>query len=172
MAILSDFNIICLNQEKPEFIEDNTIQYEVCNLNTDEIYHLISNHPPLYPQWDIFKSFKGIWYYIFPSTWREDTYTTSQDFFNYNFKNMDYSNIVNALKSRHDGMKWSKNRKEDIKKIIDFYLEKSPIKRIFIMCRIGIDKEAIVGTMTKREFFSKMNRGELRFNVAYIVKDN
>ena len=179
MAILADFNIICLNQEKPEFIEDNTIQYDVVNLNTDDIFFVgeewkrIDQLRILNGWGALFKIFKGIWYYIYPSSWKEVNYVPDKDFFDYRSQKNVYATIANVFKYKKDGLLWSKNRQEDIKKIINFYLDKSPIKRIFIMCKVqGNDHEAIVGTMTKREFFSKMNRGELRFNVAYIVKDN
>lgn len=45
------------------------------------------------------------------------------------------------------------NRQEDIEKLITFYLKESPIQRILVMGKIqGNDVEAVLGTMTKKNF--------------------
>lgn len=174
MAILADFNIVCLNQEKVKFMESDTIQYDFFDLNKNDspIPQSVDQQRIMDEWYTLFQLFKGIWYYIYPKAWVEHTNSEEEDFFDYRHKDKAYCENINVLKHKKDGMFSAPNRQKDIEKLITFYLNESPIKRILVMGKIQSNEaEAILGTMTKKEFLSKLKKGQLRFNVAYILKE-
>lgn len=174
MAILADFNIVCLNQKKAKFMESETIQYDFFDLNkNDSSVPQSVDQQRILDEWGtLFQMFQGIWYYIYPNSWAERTYLKEEDFFDYRHKEKAYCENINVLKHKKDGMLSAPNRQEDIDKLITFYLKESPIRRILVMGKVqGNDAEAVIGTMTKKEFLSKLKKGQLRFNVAYILKE-
>lgn len=174
MAILADFNIVCLNQEKVKFMESETIHFNFFDLNkNDSPIPQSVDQQRILDDWNtLFQLFKGIWYYIYPKAWVEHTNSEEEDFFDYRHKDKAYSENINVMKHKKDGMLSAPNRQKDIEKLITFYLNESPIKRILVMGKIQSNEaEAILGTMTKKEFLSKLKKGQLRFNVAYILKE-
>ena len=174
MAILADFNIVCLNQKKAKFMESETIQYDFFDLNkNDSSVPQSVDQQRILDEWGtLFQMFQGIWYYIYPKSWAERTNLKEEDFFDYRHKEKVYCENINVLKHKKDGMLSAPNRQKDIEKLITFYLKESPIQRILVMGKVqGNDVEAVLGTMPKKEFLSKLKKGQLRFNVAYILKE-
>lgn len=174
MAILADFNIVCLNQKKVTLMESDTMRCDffVLNKNDTSIPQSIDQQRIMDEWGTLFQMFQGIWYYIYPNSWAEHTYLEEENFFDYRHTEKVYCENINVLKHKKDGMLSAPNRQEDIEKLITFYLKESPIRRILVMGKVqGNDVEAILGTMTKKEFLSKLKKGQLRFNVAYILKE-
>ncbi len=174
MAILADFNIICLNQKKVTLMESDTMRCDffVLNKNDTSIPQSIDQQRIMDEWGTLFHMFQGIWYYIYPNSWAKRTYLEEEDFFDYRHKDKAYCENINVLKHKKDGMLSVPSRQEDIEKLITFYLKESPIRRILVMGKVqGNDVEAVLGTMTKKEFLSKLKKGQLRFNVAYILKE-
>ncbi len=174
MAILADFNIICLNQKKVTLMESDTMRCDffVLNKNDTSIPQSIDQQRIMDEWGTLFHMFQGIWYYIYPNSWAKRTYLEEEDFFDYRHKDKAYCENINVLKHKKDGMLSAPCRQEDIEKLITFYLKESPIRRILVMGKVqGNDVEAVLGTMTKKEFLSKLKKGQLRFNVAYILKE-
>ena len=174
MAILADFNIICLNQKKVTLMESDTMRCDffVLNKNDTSIPQSIDQQRIMDEWGTLFHMFQGIWYYIYPNSWAKRTYLEEEDFFDYRHKDKAYCENINVLKHKKDGMLSAPSRQEDIEKLITFYLKESPIRRILVMGKVqGNDVEAVLGTMTKKELLSKLKKGQLRFNVAYILKE-
>ena len=163
--VISDFNIICLGQKEPELFSSKTIKTTATDLNKDGTATFIG--------WDTFLGFKGIWYEILPNDRESENYRYDREFFDLNYKTTAYVDTLLALKDKRNQLVCEEKYKKDIIDVIDFYLEKSPIKRICVMVRVqDKEEEAILGTMRRKEFVDKLRNGELRFNVLYIVSSD
>ena len=160
--VISDFNIICLAQEEAKLFKSETVKSTANDLNGKNVLSYIG--------WSIFQGFKGIWYEIYPKNRGSENYQYDQEFFDLNYKTAIYSDNVNALKNKRNRVICVKEYEKDILNIFDFYLEKSPIRRICVMIRVqDKEEEAVLGTMNRKEFIYKLKNGELCYNVAYIV---
>mgnify|MGYP000014848444 CR=1 FL=1 len=160
--VISDFNIICLAQKGAELFNSKMIKSTANNLNVKKVLTYIG--------WNIFQGFKGIWYEIYPKNRESKDYQYDQEFFDLDYKSTIYSDKLIALKNKRNRVICVKEYEKDILNIIDFYLEKSPIHRICVMIRVqDKEEEAILGTMSRKEFVYKLKNEELCYNVAYIV---
>lgn len=159
--VISDFNIICLAQKEAELFNSKAINSKANNLNVKKVLTYIG--------WNIFQGFKGIWYEIYPKNRELKDYQYDQEFFDLDYKTTIYSDKLIALKNKRNRVICVEEYEKDILNIIDFYLKKSPIHRICVMIRVQDKEEAILGTMSRKEFVYKLKKEELCYNVAYIV---
>lgn len=67
-------------------------------------------------------------------------------------------------------MKLSANYKEEFIIIFDFLLSCSPASAIAFLCRgQSVDKEVVVGTLSRNEFLEILCSGNLKTNICYLV---
>lgn len=160
--VVSDLNIICFNQKNAEYSANERIKCDAIDINIKT--------PVTYSGWNILQGFKGIWYDVYPKDRIAENYQYDNEFFDIVCIKDTYIDTLNALKVKGNKLICIKKFKQDLIDLIKFYLKKSPIKRICFMARVQDEEvEAVLGTLKKDEFFSKLLNNELRFNVAYIV---
>lgn len=163
--VISDFNIICVNQQNAEYFDCEVIKCDAVNINLKT--------PNTYANWNILQGFKGIWYDIYPIARNKDNYQYDDEFFDLSYKKDVYDDKIIALQKKKNQLICIEKFRESIISIIDFYLKKSPIKRICFMVRVQDEEvEAILGTLSRKEFISKLKTKELRYNVAYIISSD
>lgn len=149
-------------QKEAELFNSKAIKSKANNLNVKKVLTYIG--------WNIFQGFKGIWYEIYPKNRELKDYQYDQEFFDLDYKTTIYSDKLIALKNKRNRVICVEEYEKDILNIIDFYLKKSPIHRICVMIRVqDKEEEAILGTMSRKEFVYKLRSEELCYNVAYIV---
>ncbi len=163
--VIADFNIVCLNQKHEDIFDNDVIKCDSTNLNKGKIY--------TYVGWDFLKCLKGYLYEIYPKARDDANYGYDQEFFDFNHIDKEYDDKITALCEKRGQLLCVKKSEEDVIKIVDYYLDKSPVNRICFMVRIqDKEEEAVLGTMSRNEFVSRLKDGDLRFNVAYIVSLN
>ena len=143
--VISDFNIVCLNQFDPKLITREGISIDI-----------IDSHSGYGRHWKVLKS-KGVWYQFYPIE-RDLTRQYNDEFFDLIIENTNYQAI--ALK-KYDA---------DLKEIIDSYLSFSPIHEILVLIRLdeyGESKK--ITKMKAKDFKINLDTGKLLFNRIYRV---
>ncbi len=144
--VISDFNIICLNQSIPTLIPHNGIGIDI-----------ISPHNGYGHHWKALKKSKGVWYQLFPLE-REITGQYNDEFFDLIIQNTDYQAI--ALKKY----------RVDLKEFVDEYLTLSPIHEILVLIRLDEHGESKkIARMKFTDFTKNLDTGKLLFNKIYRV---
>lgn len=147
--VVSDFNIICLNQQKKKI-------FNIPGLRTVAV--MTSNINNLYgDKWSFLSSLSGFMYNIFPID---------------NKKEYDYTRGLFDLEIRCN-TKFMIPEYDSLKNIIYFidkYIELSPINMICVLNRLDWGTEnTITGTVGRDLFLKKLQSNQLAFNTAYIV---
>ncbi|WP_019418912.1 hypothetical protein [Paenibacillus sp. OSY-SE] len=62
-----------------------------------------------------------------------------------------------------------KDFEEDVKKIISYLIEQSPIKTVMLLARYqSEDREIICGVMSPDEFWTLLEEGKVLFNTCFV----
>lgn len=147
--VVADFNIFCLNQKKKKIFTDTLINIDsVEGKNISKFYG---------EKWTVLSAFNGYAYSIYPTNENKE-YEYTKGFFDLKIKNgLKYVLLENLDKKR-------------ISKIIEFYLQQSPIKKICILIRLDWQNDnKIIGTINKDVFLLNLEREHILFNTAYII---
>lgn len=148
--VVADWMVLCLKQKEKE-------KYAAPLLETDSFK--IGKISELYygDKWSLLRSFKGYGYNIYPVN-SSGGYDYRRGFFDLCMQNGEKHFVLSDLKA------------EEFAEIIRFYIGRSPIKKIGVLVRLDWGEEnLLVGTIPEETFFEKLQRGELLFNVLYIV---
>jgi hypothetical protein len=62
--------------------------------------------------------------------------------------------------------------REDFEKIIDYFLERSPVNMIIFLPRYqGSERDNIQGVLKRELFFEMLDTGKIKFNTCYIISN-
>lgn len=160
--VIADFNIVCLAQKNADLFHSERIKSTAVNLNSKSVN--------TYDGWNIFKGLRGFWYDIYPKDRELENYQYDREFFDLSDTSKPYDYTIAALKDKKNKLICIEEYKTQIVNIVDFYLKSSPIHRICFMVRIqDREEEAVLGTLSREEFISKLRDNNLMYNVMYIV---
>lgn len=151
--VIADFNIFCLNQRiQKKYIINSTIKADGFKIkNISKLYYG--------DKWPILGAWRGFGYNLYPID-KSGRYDYSRGFFDLFVEDNKKYLILSDLST------------EEFAKIIDFYIQQSPIKKICVFVRLDWDNEnTVLGTFKKEEFLKKLKQQELLFNTAYLVGD-
>lgn len=144
--VISDFNIICLEQSAPKLITYGGIGVDV-----------IASKDGYGCHWMVLNNSNGVWYQFYPLE-REKTGRYDDEFFdltviNTNYMAVPYDNHLAALK-----------------KIVNSYLSLSPVHEILVLIRLDEHGESNdISEITAENFASYLSAGKLQFNKIYRV---
>lgn len=149
MKVISDINIICINEKtKREYVND------FINVESKKAsYCYYSN------EWEILSAINGNWYQITPKLRKLGIY--SKEFFDINTNRNKFYVVLDE-----DGISI-----DFIKKMLFFYLNNSPINKIVFLIRLDYQKkQKIKGVMKLNEFLNKISNNQILFDTAYIIE--
>lgn len=145
-----DVNILCISQKKPTKFKNTAIDIEVKNKKCN------SSFKGFREEWDVLNNVKGIFYQL----WWED----EKDVIDFVFEKCDEKDRCAMVYNPTDSY--------EFRKVVDFYISKSPIKKILIQFAYqGYQEESISCPIHVNDFFDMLTRAEIYGNVAYIVYD-
>lgn len=150
--VISDLNIICIGQSYPNVYQSDLLSISYCKNKA------IKGNTGFYlDDWQVIRYIKGFWYYIIPRKREECNY--DDEFFDYS------SNKVIISKSKIKFI-------NEIERMINYYLESSPINQIGVLIRLFYTKkEKVKGILTKKDFIEKLYNNKIRFDTLYIIKE-
>lgn len=148
MNVIADINIVCIEQRKKELFIDDLVNI-VCKKNPYTFY----------TEWEILSNLRGYWYQISPK--KRDYGVYDNEFFGlHTKKNKCFVSI--------DDERYSV---EFVKKIIEFYLNKSNIHKICFLIRLNYQtKNKIIGVIRYKDFIKKLENKKIFFDTAYIIE--
>lgn len=161
--VISDFNIICIQQEKAKI-------YQKDGIGCDYIKNIDVSKGFYADKWQLLNSLKGIWYSFYPME-REEAGNYNDEFFDLELdENSNQIIFSDSFNKKKYILICEEKYMNLIKDIISFYLDASPVGYICLLFRIeGDENNAILGPLSKSEFFNKLQNKDLRFNIAYII---
>ena len=150
--ILIDFGIICIGQEKRRFPKGlKSVRFES--------HKRTEKSEEMYDDWYNFKTadrLTGMWYFV----WLTDDIFLEQSFFDIAPK----------------GSPWviaQPEWKDTVERILRFYIERSPQKKIAVLLRIQDRSEDVSHKQcTLCEFMDLLTQGSIRWNELYFIGDN
>lgn len=144
-----DFGIICIGQEKesvPFDMEDLLIEGYQRTAESEPFYNATYNFCTA-------DRLQGYWYNI----WLPEPVCFDESFFDIAYKNVPYIKVV---------PKWA----EQVKRILAFYINESPVKRIAVLLRVqDISNDAVHTDCKLDDFFQKLIEGNVKWNELYYV---
>ena len=142
--VISDFNIVCLNQHVAQ-----TINYK--DIGTDIVSNGYGKH------WKVLKKSCGIWYQFYPNE-RNITKQYNDEFFDLSIVDNIYYLVL------------LDNHGKDVKDIVETYLSFSPINEIIVLFRLDEYMESDkITKLSVVDFIENLNNGSLQFNKIYKV---
>lgn len=150
MNVISDINIICINQKSKTIYNKKNID-EYCKRNPCNIYG---------DEWKILSMIKGYWHQITPINRKYGIY--NEEFFDLvTIKNKCYVSIDNNtifnISFVHD--------------LLKFYLDVSPIHKICLLFRLNFQKkQKIQGVIKLKDFMKKLESNKVLFDSVYIIE--
>jgi hypothetical protein len=152
MMVMADFIIFCIRQKKMAKFESQIFKID-CYKNCIRYKKFTC--------WDILQSLYGNLY---------DIYTNKR-----NDADFDQYEPFDLRTSKKDcfgefGMVVVQKNLEEIKRVINFYLQSSPIKKIAVLFRLqGKEKETFQGETSEHEFIQLLIKEKIRYNVVYLI---
>lgn len=148
MKVISDINIICINQKTKEVYNDKNICVD-CKKNPYNFY----------TEWRILSMLNGNWHQITPINRTYGVY--NDDFFELiTSKNKCYISIDNDTSFNTDF----------VYDLIRFYLNVSLIHKICMLFRLNYQKEQkIKGVIKLKDFMKRLENNKILFDSAYII---
>lgn len=152
--IISDFNLLCLGSAKIENLNLDEINYKVFKnySRTDNAY---GNN------WQVMNAFKGMWYSFYPK---------ARELGDYNNEFFDLETRMNPYSRKEEYFLICEERfKTGILKLINYFIESSPIQRICILFRIENKETSKICCYKERNFIKNLCLGKLKFNTIYFI---
>lgn len=147
-----DFNILCVGAKKVALYENEVFLVEAMNNNPNKTCKCYVRN------WDVVNHIQGIWYELW-------TINDENDFIINSTWQLDHGN-----KSYGYQLFIEKENENVFSKILNYYIKKSPIKKIIVLFRHqGYETGIIKNTMPVSEFIDKLIRKDIYGNVAYIL---
>lgn len=153
--IISDFNLLCLGSSKIESLNLDEINYEVFKnySKTDNAY---GNN------WLVMNAFKGMWYSFYPK---------AREFGDYNNEFFDLEARMTPCSKKEEYFLICEERfKTEILKLINYFMEVSPIQRICILFRIENKETSKICCYKEKNFIKNLCSGKLKFNTIYFIE--
>lgn len=148
MNVIADINIICIGQKEKKCYNHDLINIE-CH----------KNPYCFYSEWEILSSIRGNWYQITPI--KRDYGVYNDEFFP-------------LLQNKNKSYLYLKDDKPNIDFLVNliiFYLNESPLRKIYFMVRLNWKKEQkIIGVLKFKEFINKLENNKVLFDTAYIIE--
>ena len=148
--IIADFGIICIEQTQ------NTYPKGIENI-CFETYKRVSNSKPMYGESYNFHTadlLTGYWYLI----WPKDEILYEAPFFDLGQKGRPWVVVE---------QKWA----ESVRKVLEFYIEQSPQKRIAVLIREQDKSDDIVhATIKIDDFMENLIVGNIKWNELYFIE--
>ena len=145
--VVCDFNLICLNQQCPQFFESKDIAIEI----VDKV------HGGYLPGWKLLKSKDGIWYQFYPQD-KFSNRTYADEFFDLG------QEIGNTFSVRVID-----NNIRTIEAILSFYLSQSPIHEICVMFWLDGDEKKEGVSCSFCDFKKRLGMDQILFGVLYHI---
>jgi hypothetical protein len=168
--VLADFRIVCIGQKKYSDFQSEFFY-------TD---HFITQKPQMDFEWRVMHSLIGKSYEFSIKQRMQSDFDKYEPFdirvFQHQDKVPEYCDTIskNLLVCDYNYMSSVAVLKhmEEIKKIISFYVQKSPINCAVVLFRLqSREYETITGVIETTEFFRKLDDGNILYNVAYLITD-
>lgn len=148
--IIADFGVICIGQA------ENTYPKGVANI-CFETYRRITGSEPMYVEdynFHTADTLTGYWYLV----WPRDEILYEKPFFDIGEKGCPWVTVVKE---------WA----EVVRKVLEFYIEESPEKRIAVLIREQDESSDIVHSTIKiNEFMEDLIAGNIRWNELYFIE--
>lgn len=148
--IIADFCVICIGQTQrayPKEIED------VCF----ETYERVAGSKSMYDAWYNFHTADtliGYWYLV----WPKDEILYEKPFFDLSKKGCPWVVVI---------QEWA----ETVRKVLEFYIEQSPKKKIAVLIREQDESNDIVHSTIKiNEFMEDLIAGNILWNELYFIE--
>ena len=147
--VATDFLVVCIGQKIVSKINIDGVKLEAYKNNVRSRLF----------EWDVFQSLTGIMYDIMPVERITQNYDV--EFFCVDLDNRTRDGYVTPLTDFEKHIK-----------IIEYYIEKSPIKSVAILFRYQSRELGKISVINgKYNFYSKLKQNKIQFNKVYIVKD-
>lgn len=163
-----DFNVLVVNQREKTRLPF-TSPISVLNEIDDEggrRYHTI------YP---FMTQTSGIWYSLI----KEDDGVVYASFCETHFEHVQDETVLpywikdEDVKYQLTPLIIKKDDEEDVKRIISYLIEQSPVKTAMLLARYqSEDKEIISGVMSLDEFWTLLGEEKVLFNTCYIIRQD
>lgn len=161
--VIADFNIICLGAKEVDKYSDPIVRIE----SSDRFRKSTTIYKD---NWKIIHLLKGIWYSIEPA---------QRTFLDYEHEFFDFgNNKINVLSARNRQIGLTSVRvlppyQNLFPKLIEYYVERSPIKAICLLLRLqDLEDEIHYGPMPVSMFLDKLRDDEVMFNAAYFISND
>ncbi len=171
-----DFNILCMNQKKKsELPFSSQFLVRTHHRNNDDYPKHYQN------KWHFMNSCCGFWYDLLPMEikYGKDSYTgvyyMCHDIYRESsLKKNEYLPKKLVEYTEHE-LHWVVSIKdelvEDFCKVIDFYLQESPVNMIIFLARYeDVELDLVTGVIEKSAFYEMLRHKELMFNMSYIIR--
>lgn len=147
--------------------------------------------------WAFMSSCIGYWYYLLPCEPDDETMPgfagcyivcnahysqQSQDDFKI-YKNLPEGEDYPKFDNLYDDWEYHKNvdlatleikpeYRKDFEEVIDYFLERSPVKMIIFLPRYqGSERDNVEGVLPRDLFFEMLDKGKIKFNTCYIISN-
>lgn len=152
-----DFIVFCAGKETPDDIFPNTDIY----IEKEQRYCDI---------WKFITQQKGAWYSLLADE-NEIAGTDICEHLGYS-DSVIFPEIDSEINECISPYKIRQEYKDDVKKIMEYLIECSPMKTIYVLARYqSSEKEIVRGTYSIEKFFSMMDSETVYANVCYIVSE-
>ena len=149
--VIADFYIMCLSQTKRNIIQDSSVLVTSRSIP-------VKIKPILVNEYVFAQNLSGVWYSFEPQ--ERETGDYSAEWFDLEIKNNQYFLVVNE------------KYKDKILKIINQYIDLSPVKHVGVLFRLqGRQKEKVKGIIQKKQFVEMLLQNKIRYNCLYIVNE-
>lgn len=144
--VISDLNIICINQTAPYYIKKDGIGIDI-----------VTRHDGYGKHWKRFRKSTGIWYQFYP-TERLNKNQYEDEFFDLIINNNDWYAVVYKKYSMM------------IVDIVNTYLALSPTHDLLFLIRIDEHGESLkTKIIDSKHFEYDLKNGQLKFNTVYHI---
>ena len=145
--VISDLNIICLEQIKPHIFNENSVSIDIVD-RTEGAYN---------PEWQYLKDLNGVWYSVYPRN-RLGLRTYNDEFFDLGSR-LETTFYIDI----------NEKYKDTLISIFEFYVSESPVHEVDIMIWLDGDEKMPRICCSFDRFIELLVNGKLLFGVLYHV---
>ncbi len=172
-----DLNVLCILQKESitDLPFDSSICFDILNRNAHDF-------PKGYDcdvGWSCMGAMPGYWYYLYtPGPNNEETFMGS--FYLCDYFSDDETEDINIgpgtkfadLAKKHGGVTIRDPYKDELYAFIEYLVDQSPIRTVMFLARYQSEsQECVLGVFMLDTFISMLKRGEVSFNVCYIIQN-
>jgi len=157
--VISDLNLICVNQQMPSIKNFEGVGFEYINMNKRHYGFYGKKHGDAYGNnWTLLNAFKGVWYSLVPN---DDLTTIRSDtaFFD--------------MRYEPNGKKFYAVPQEKFSDVLndvfDYYVRQSPNQCICVLFRLDYTNRNKIKAYNLKQFKNLFKSGKLQFETIYVV---